>query len=150
MVYLPLLGPVIGLNLWSFCMEGWMYYERISYIHNNNVPVDNTLTKAQFELKVPPSVRWKADNYNHLFEQPTQFYAVVITQALLLGAKGGHGATWDMRLAWIYVGMRVFHSFVQSTTNPIMFRFKLFVLNSLVLAGLTVRTGMTFMELVNQ
>lgn len=27
---------------------------------------------------IPPSVRWKADNYNHLLEQPTNFYAVVL------------------------------------------------------------------------
>jgi hypothetical protein len=49
-------------------------------------PTSNStrLTKPQeFNAKIPAPVRWKADNYNHLLEQPTQFYAIALTLALL-------------------------------------------------------------------
>jgi hypothetical protein len=80
---------------------------------------------------LPPRVRWKADNYNHLMEQPTVFYAVAITLALL-----GHGDGWAMRLAWTYFALRVVHSLVQALWNRIEVRFSLFVFSSLVLIGM--------------
>src|ERR1700760_4923408 len=107
MACLPLLGPIIGLNLWHFVMEGWMYHGRISHVQKAKMPMDPRITKAQFDAKMPPEIRWKADNYNHLFEQPTQFYAVLLVQALVLGAMPGKSATIDVGLAWTYVGLRV-------------------------------------------
>jgi MAPEG family len=47
-------------------------------------------------------VRWKADNYNNLMEQPTLFYAVTLALALL-----GAGEGLNTGLAWLYVGLRV-------------------------------------------
>jgi hypothetical protein len=45
--------------------------------------------------------------------------------------------------AWGYVGLRVTHSFYQSLVNdPVIRRFYLFALSSLVLAGLTARAAL--------
>ena len=33
--------------------------------------------------KIPPAIRWKADNFNHLHEQPTVFYAVALGLAVI-------------------------------------------------------------------
>jgi hypothetical protein len=118
-------------------MEGWMYYTRITSINKLKIPVDNTITKAELDKRVPLQARWKSDNYNHLFEQPTQFYAVGLTLALL-----GAESRTDVALAWSYVGLRVVHSFVQSVSNPVMTRFKIFITMSLVLATMTVRAGL--------
>ncbi len=82
---------------------------------------------------LPPSVRWKADNYNHLMEQPTIFYAVAIVLAMI-GEGGGVNATF----AWVYVGLRVVHSFVQSIGNKIELRFLVFIFSSFALLGLIV------------
>ena len=79
---------------------------------------------------LPPRVRWKADNYNHLLEQPILFYAASFVLALSgAGAAEGSGLT----LAWIYVGLRVVHSLHQALWNNIPIRFALFSLSSLVL-----------------
>jgi hypothetical protein len=86
---------------------------------------------------LPPDVRWKADNYNHLFEQPTVFYPVVIIAALV-PASG----SIELGLAWTYVAFRVAHSVLQATVNKIEVRFALFFLSSLVLLGLVVRTAL--------
>ena len=64
-----LLRPVIALNLWTFTMEAWMYATRIPAI-NKHLKGEVTPYNAQDRLKeLPAEVRWKADNYNHLFEQ---------------------------------------------------------------------------------
>ena len=75
--------------------------------------------------------QWKSHNYNHLMEQPTIFYAIAITLALM--DFGGGINYW---LAWGYVGFRVVHSLVQvhGQRRPI-YRLPLFVLASLCLIG---------------
>ena len=50
-------------------------------------------------------------------EQPTIFYAIALTLALM--DIGGGINFW---LAWGYVGLRVVHSLVQSTVNVVEFR----------------------------
>jgi hypothetical protein len=93
-------------------------------------------TFVEMNNALPHDVRWPADNYNHLHEQPTQFYAVALALALL-GADDG----LNVKLAWGYVGVRVVHSLVHSIANPIMVRFSLFALSSILLAGLTGRAA---------
>lgn len=88
---------------------------------------------------LPSDVKWPADNYNHLLEQPTQFYAVAIGLALI-----GADDKLNVNLAWGYVGVRVVHSLVQSLANPIMKRFYLFATSSMVLTALTARGALTF------
>ncbi|MBA4151583.1 MAG: hypothetical protein C0509_03390, partial [Acinetobacter sp.] len=82
---------------------------------------------------LPAEVRWKADNYNHLMEQPTLFYAIALALALL-----GQGDGINLWLAWTYVVIRVLHSLLQALVNKIELRFVLFFLSSLALIGLTV------------
>jgi hypothetical protein len=44
--------------------------------------LDPDLPKGVQMAELPARVRWKADNYNHLLEQPTLFYALAFTLAL--------------------------------------------------------------------
>jgi hypothetical protein len=133
----PILAPVVGLVLWSFVMWAWLYATRIPAIIKNKIVYDPLRMPEEFMTQLPASVRWKADNYNNLMEQPTLFYAIALTLALL-GAGDGLNAT----LAWTYVGFRVAHSFVQAIVNIIMLRFALFMAGSLVLLALTLRAAM--------
>ena len=133
----PILLPVLALVLWSLVMEVWLYATRIPAIQKAKMPMDPTLTAAELNARIPPQVRWKADNYNHLMEQPTIFYAVALAAAV-----GGIGAGLSAGLAWGYVALRVVHSLVQAIANPIMVRFTIFMVSSLVLAVLAVRVAM--------
>jgi len=85
---------------------------------------------------LPPRVRWKADNYNHLMEQPTLFYATALVLALL--GRGDGPTLW---LAWAYVALRVLHSLIQALFNVIPLRFAVFMLASGVLVVLAVRAA---------
>ena len=86
--------------------------------------------------RAPDEAQWPSHNYNHLMEQPTIFYAIALTLALM---GMGHGINYW--LAWGYVGLRVIHSIVQSTVNIVAIRFPIFFLASLCLLGLTVHAG---------
>ncbi|KAL4965747.1 MAPEG family protein [Aspergillus stella-maris] len=134
-----LLQPVIALNGWTFVMEIWMYATRLPAFGRIKEATDPSTLRSEIDRQTPPSVRWKADNFNHLFEQPTQFYAV--TLALAIARQGKHNAT-DLKLAWAYVGLRILHSFIQSTSNKIMLRFGVFAISSSVLAVLTGRAAL--------
>lgn len=81
---------------------------------------------------LPAQVRWKADNYNHLLEQPTLFYALTISLALL-----GVQSQTSLLFAWAYVFLRIGHSLVQSLVNKIEVRFLLFALSNIPLFALT-------------
>ena len=82
------------------------------------------------------SVKWKSHNYNHLMEQPTIFYAIAITLALM-----GMGGGINIWLAWGYVGFRD-----RPQPDPVhdqhrRYRLPFFALASLCLLGLTVHAG---------
>jgi hypothetical protein len=117
-----------------------MYATRIPAIRRAGMKLDRAIPRGEQMATLPAEVRWKADNYNHLFEQPTIFYPVVLIAALLPGS----GST-DLALAWTYVALRVVHSVFQATINKIEVRFVLFFVSSLVLLALVARTGMTLL-----
>ena len=126
-----ILQPVIALVLWSFVMWAWMYATRIPAIVGSRMRLDPNAPRGEQMATLPPRVRWKADNYNHLLEQPPLFYAT----ALVLTLLGEQGA-WAVGLAWTYVGLRVVHSLWQALVNNIQVRFALFSVSSLVLFAL--------------
>jgi hypothetical protein len=132
-----LLAPVIALVLWSFVMCAWLYATRIPAIRKLGIVYDPQRPADEFHAQLPAAVRWKADNYNNLMEQPTLFYAVALTLAVL-GADAGP----DTALAWLYVALRVAHSLVQATINAVMLRFALFMAATLVLLALTIRAAL--------
>jgi hypothetical protein len=133
----PILAPVMALVLWTFVMWAWLYATRIPAIFKNKVVMNPGMTKDELNAQIPTSVRWKADNYNHLLEQPTLFYAVALVLAML-----GAGDGLNLTLAWTYVGLRIVHSLVQSTVNIITARFFIFLVGSLVLLALSIRAAM--------
>ena len=132
----PILAPVIALVLWSFLMWAWMYATRIPAMFKHKVTYDPHRPAAEFHAQIPAPVRWKADNYNHLMEQPTLFYAVALTLAIV-GAGDGLNTT----LAWTYVALRVVHSLVQALINRVGPRFLIFMIGSGVLLALTLRAA---------
>src|SRR6185295_19108844 len=109
---------------------------RIPAIVKAKMPMDPEAPRGEQMAKLPARVRWKADNYNHLMEQPTVFYAVAVTLAVL-----GQGGGLNTPLAWAYVGSRVIHSLLQATINKIEVRFAIFMLSSLILIALTINAA---------
>jgi hypothetical protein len=132
-----ILTPVIALLAWSSVMWAWMYITRIPAIQKAGMEMNPDLPNGQQMSELPAKVRWKADNYNHLQEQPTMFYAVAISLALL-----GAGDGTNLTLAWAYVAVRIIHSLHQSLWNKIELRFAIFSIASVILITLIVRAAM--------
>lgn len=130
-----MIAPVLALVAWTFVMWFWMYATRIPAMQRAGIDLAE-LSRTGRKLELPPDVSRVADNYNHLHEQPTIFYAL----ALATQVAGAADAT-NVALAWTYVGLRVVHSFVQATKNVIPVRFTVFSLSSVVLMILFVRTA---------
>ena len=132
----PILQPVVVLVLWSLVMWAWLYATRIPAMNKAKIALDPNRTTADLTAQLPPQVRWKADNYNHLMEQPTIFYATALALAVT-----GQGEGVNAALAWGYVALRIVHSLVQATTNVIMVRWALFMTASVVLLVLAIRAA---------
>jgi hypothetical protein len=82
-------------------------------------------------------VRRIADNYNHLFEQPTLFYATCIAIAV-----AGHVDSVVVNTAKAFVATRVVHSLIQATVNVVLVRFGIFMLSWVALLVLLIREAL--------
>ena len=132
----PILAPLLALVLWSFVMWAWLYATRIPAITRLDIVFDPMRPNSDFNAQIPPKVRWKADNYNNLMEQPTLFYAVALTLAVI-----GAGDGLNLVLAWTYVVLRIVHSLVHALINIVIWRFAVFMLGSVALLVLAIRTA---------
>ena len=126
---IQLMQPVVALIVWSMVMWLWMYATRLPAIAALKMEMDSEAPAGMQMSQLPAKVRWKADNYNHLMEQPTVFYAITLSLVFL-------GATTEMNIyvAWAYVGLRIVHSLLQSLVNKIELRFAVFFLSNIPLA----------------
>lgn len=133
MIGMDILKPVVALLAWTMVMWVWMYATRIPAMLRAGIDAKGMVgsTGASLRAQLPETVSWKADNYNHLHEAPTLFYAVAIVLAII-----GQGDGFNTTLAWAYVGLRVAHSVVQATVNRVALRFALFALSSIALMAL--------------
>jgi hypothetical protein len=130
----PLLAPIVALVAWSLVMYIWMYAVRLPAMKRAGISLKGRrgTRGGALEGVIPDEANWKAHNYNHLMEQPTIFYAIVIALILM-----GFDHPINVYLAWAYVGLRVVHSLIQATVNIVAYRFLFFMLSSLCLIGLT-------------
>ena len=138
MEYSPLLAPVVVLVAWTLIIMLWMAATRLPAMKKAGVDLGTLVggRGANLEGVVPDKVQWKSHNYSHLLEQPTLFYAIAITLALM-----GIDQPTNVWLAWGYVGLRILHSLIQCTVNVVRYRFLVFLLASLCLVGLTVHAA---------
>lgn len=134
-MFTTILTPVLALVAWSLVMWLWMYATRIPAMQKAKIdPQEAARTRT---LNLPGPAQWPADNYNHLMEQPTIFYALVF-YVYLSGAETG----LNIALAWGYVALRVVHSLIQATFNLVMARFLVFSLATLCLVGIVIEQAM--------
>ena len=129
------LTPVLVLVAWTLAMWVWMYATRIPAMKEAGIDPQDAAYPGTWSHRLRrPEVRSIADNYNHLHEQPTIFYALMFFAAL----TGGGDAT-ALKLAWAYVLLRIAHSLVQATFNRVIVRFGVFALATLALMAMTAR-----------
>ena len=122
-----LLTPVLALIVLTLVVWVWMYVTRIPAMQKAGIKPQDAMSPGSLNA-LPASVRQVADNYNHLLEQPTIFYAIVFYIVL-----AGHTDSMHVALAWGYVVLRVVHTLIQCTVNVVTARFAVFTLSTLIL-----------------
>ena len=128
-----IMTPVLALIVWTFVIWFWMYATRIPAIKAANLDANKVKRKGDLDV-LPVAVQQVADNYNHLHEQPTIFYALVF-YCHTVGVADGLNVT----LAWTYVALRVVHSLIQCTGNVVTIRFMVFAVSTIVLMVMAAR-----------
>ncbi|MDP3460689.1 MAG: MAPEG family protein [Hyphomonas sp.] len=131
------LKPVLALVLWTLVMWIWMYALRLPAFSKAGINPDDARHPGTYGDKLPAHVRSAADNYNHLHEQPTIFYALMFFIALTDGAD-----STAQLVGWLYVGLRVLHSVVQIVIGKVALRFMVFTAGTLCLFFLAGREAL--------
>jgi hypothetical protein len=131
-----MLTPILALIIWTLIIWVWMYATKIPAMQKAKIDPEIALHTGGLTM-LPSSVRVVTDNFNHLHEQPTVFYALAFYTHLV-----GAGDAINIWLAWGYVAIRIAHSLAQIVVKKVMVRFPLFVLAAIVLIVLAVRNLM--------
>lgn len=133
----PVLQPMLVLAGWTMVVWVWMYATRLPAMGRAGIDgarlIGSTGKTLRDQLVAAGEERasWVADNYNHLMEQPTIFYATALALAVM-----GEGGSLAVNLAWGYAALRIAHSLVQIIWNRVLVRFLLFSLATVCLMGL--------------
>lgn len=133
MIQSQILQPIVVLLAWTMIMWLWMYATRIPAMQKAGIDAGKIQQKGELDV-LPIEVKRIADNYNHLHEQPTVFFALVFYSHLV-----GVADELNVMLAWAYVALRVAHSLIQAVWNYVPVRFLAFILSSLVLIVMAAR-----------
>ncbi|WP_262694307.1 MAPEG family protein [Kordiimonas aquimaris] len=137
-MHIPFLGnsilnPALAMITWTLIMWVWMYATRLPAMSKAKIDPQDAAHPGSLNV-LPAGARRVADNYNHLHEQPTIFYALMFYSHIV-----GVSDNLNILLAWSYVGVRVLHSLLQATVNIVLIRFLLFVASALILVAITAR-----------
>jgi hypothetical protein len=139
-----ILQPVVALAAWTMIIWFWMYATRLPAMARAGIDgkamIGSTGASLRDDLiaKGEQKVSWVADNYNHLHEAPTVFYAVSLVLAMI-----GQGDGMNATIAWAYVALRIAHSLFQIFSNRVIVRFVIFALSSFALMMLVLHAGIS-------
>ncbi|MBW2271263.1 MAG: MAPEG family protein [Deltaproteobacteria bacterium] len=115
----------------------YMIATRIPAMAKRKIDPQLAQTPSNLHGMLPPELMRISNNYNHLFEQPVLFYAVVISIAVM-----GQVDAFNVGCAWVYAVLRIVHSLVQVTVDNVTLRFGVFLCSWIVLGTLVVREAL--------
>ena len=130
LIFVPALA-MVALTFMVWCR---MFFTRIAQMKRERIHPQAVATSAQDTARLTDSRA--ADNFRNLFELPVLFYL-----AIVVAAQAGQVTTTVMALAWLFVVLRIAHSWIQCTYNKVMHRFRAYVAGGLVLWTLWAMIG---------
>jgi hypothetical protein len=127
MAHPEFLYPIAALILLTFIVMFAMLKERIGEMTERRIHPQSAPSSTQLNAVLKNTKG--ADNYKNLFELPTLFYVLCVI--LIFTTKPLSPVL--LGLAWAYVALRSWHSFVHVSYNKVMHRFKIFLASTVVL-----------------
>ena len=130
---MDMLSPLLAMIAWSGCVMAMLMATRIPVVLKYWGNLQRAMHSDEMRPHLPARMRYVTDNYNHLLEQPTLFYATVVYIHL-----AGTATALTVSLGWAYVATRVVHSVVQLSVNNVSWRAAVFALSSLILLAMII------------
>lgn len=109
----------LALVFLTFAVGVRLLYVRTMEMREKRVHPQAASTSIQMAAKLQ-NVQ-AAENFRNLFETPVLFYSLAA-----VAIASGYTPAWLAIGAWLYVGLRAAHSFIQCTYNRVMHRFAAF------------------------
>ncbi len=131
---LSMLRTILGMGVLTMAMSSWMSITRVAAMRAAGISLAEAAHTSELRPRLPSAVRRVGDNFNHLFEVPTLFYAVTLVIVVAGLADQLHAAC-----AWTFLGSRVCHSLVQATFNSVPIRIVFYTSSWLALSAMIVR-----------
>ena len=125
---MSILDPMLAMLAWSGLIVAILLMTRIPTVVKQWGNLQFAKHSDELRPKLPEKFRYVTDNYNHIFEQPTLFYAVLIYIQLADTAS-----QTNVSLAWAYVSLWAIHSVIQLTNNNVSWRATSVATSSLIL-----------------
>ena len=132
-----ILWPMLAQIGWTFVLYVWLTIARARAVARGEVKY------AAFALSrnEPADVARVTRNLANQFELPVIFYAVVVLLVVI-----GRVSTIDVLAAWVFVAGRVIHTLVQTLTDDVPLRGRVFMINFAALVVLVVHVVMLAFE----
>ena len=130
---MSILAPMLAMLAWSGVVVVLLLATRIPVVIKHWGNLQYAKHSDELRPKMSARFRYITDNYNHILEQPTLFYAVLVYIQLT-----GTSNLVNISLAWAYVFFRVIHSSIHLTSNDVSWRAASFAMSSLLLVTLIV------------
>lgn len=118
--------PALAMVALTFVVWWRMYFTRIGQMKRERIHPQSVATSAQAAAKLTDSRA--ADNFRNLFELPVLFYL-----AVAVAAQAGLVTIPLLALAWLFVVLRMAHSWIQCTYNKVMHRFYVYLSGGMAL-----------------
>ena len=128
---MSILDPMLAMIAWSGLIVAILLMTRIPEVIKQWGNLQFAKHSDELRPKMSQKFRYITDNYNHIFEQPTLFYAVLIYIQLADTAN-----QTNISFAWAYVFLRVVHPSIQLTSNNVSWRAASFATSSLILMAI--------------
>lgn len=118
--HIQLIAACLAMVLLVFVVGVTLLFTRVhemrrKRLHPQAVKNSRTMAAQLEDVQV-------ADNFRNLFEVPVLFFALA---AIALATEYVPG--WLVACAWVYVGLRVLHSFIHCTYNKVYHRLGIFM-----------------------
>ena len=137
---MDILLPMFSMIVLTAGVSALLLCSRLPSIIRHFGHLQGAMHSDELRPRLSPRTRFITDNYNHLFEQPVLFYALVVYLHLSELADD-----LQVQMAWLYVLARVVHSLIHLTSNNVSARALTFVTATIILIAMILRAGLALL-----
>ena len=137
---MDILLPMFSMIVLTAGVSALLLGSRLPSIIRHFGHLQGAMHSDELRSRLSPRMRFITDNYNHLFEQPVLFYALVVYLHLSELADD-----LQVQMAWLYVLARVVHSLIHLTSNNVSARALTFVTATIILIAMILRAGLALL-----